>query len=329
MLLDNSKRNFILTDKMRFAVMAMAGFLLVVGWFNFSAKNVTLIVDGNHRDIVVHGKTVQEVLDQAGIKLSPEDSVRPAQGQRVYDGSIVVVARKQAVEILDGTQKMVAAMTMPSVAEILAAQGLTLGKDDVVEAKLAGEQGKQPSIKITRRNVETFTERKELSYSVEQEADKDLAPWENRVVRKGVIGILENTIRVVTENGKETERKVIKSKTLRKPVNELIRYSVASVSRGNSTYRQVKQLTMHATAYTHTGNRTATGTWPTHGTVAVDPRTIPLGTPLYVEGYGFAVASDTGGAIKGNRLDVFLETEKNAQKWGKKTVKVQILRKIN
>lgn len=330
MVLDNYKRNLIhMTGRMRYAVIALAGFVLVAGWFIFSAKNVTLIVDGEPTQLVVWGSTVDDVLRKAGVDLKDEDTVRPAKGSRIYEGSVIVAARRQKIEIVDGTKKKVAVMTMPSVAEILVSQGITLGKDDVVEAQLNPAKGQRPSIKITRRDIKTFKERQVIAYKVKKEPDDTLAPWENRIVRKGVNGILVNTIRVIVENGKEIERKIVDSTTVRKPVNEVVRYSVATVSRGNTNYRPVKQLTMVATAYTHTGNKTATGTWPAYGTVAVDPRTIPLGTPLYVEGYGFAVAEDTGGAIKGNKLDVFLENRKNALKWGKKTVKVQILRKIN
>lgn len=330
MVLDNYKRNLIhMTDRMRYTVMVLAGFVLVAGWFIFSAKNVTLIVDGEPTQLVVRGSSVEDVLRKAGVDLKDGDTVRPAKSSRIYEGSVIVAARRQRVEIIDGTEKKVAAMTMPSVIEILAAQGITLGKDDVVEAQLASGIGCQPYINITRRDIKTFKERKSIAYKVKREPDDTLAPWENIVICKGIAGLMENTVRVVVENGKEIERKIVDSTTLKKPVNEIIRYSVATVSRGNNNYRSVRELTMIATAYTHTGNRTATGTWPAYGTVAVDPGTIPLGTPLYVEGYGFAVAADTGGAIKGHKLDVFLENEKNARKWGKKAVKVQILRKIN
>jgi len=75
---------------------------------------------------------------------------------------------------------------------------------------------------------------------------------------------------------------------------------------------------LKVTAYTHTGNRTASGIWPRRGHVAVDPKLIPLGTKLFIEGYGPAVAVDTGGAIKEHRMDVFFETEKEARKWGRR-----------
>lgn len=83
---------------------------------------------------------------------------------------------------------------------------------------------------------------------------------------------------------------------------------------------------MLATAYTHTGNRTATGTMPRVGVVAVDPKVIPLGTRLYIDGYGFARAEDTGGAIKGDKIDLFLDTSEEAKRFGRRWVTVYILK---
>jgi 3D (Asp-Asp-Asp) domain-containing protein len=59
--------------------------------------------------------------------------------------------------------------------------------------------------------------------------------------------------------------------------------------------------------------------------IAVDPSVIPLGSKVHVEGYGYAVAGDTGGAIKGHKIDVFISGQGQALKWGKKKVKVTIL----
>jgi 3D (Asp-Asp-Asp) domain-containing protein len=66
-------------------------------------------------------------------------------------------------------------------------------------------------------------------------------------------------------------------------------------------------------------------TRPQRGTVAVDPRVIPLGTRLYVPGYGEARAEDTGGAIQGYRIDLFFPTREEALAWGRRTVEVEIL----
>ena len=81
------------------------------------------------------------------------------------------------------------------------------------------------------------------------------------------------------------------------------------------------------TFYTHTGNRTATGVYPKAGrTVAVDTKYIPHGTVLYIEGIGLRIAEDTGGDIKGNRLDVFVDSKEEAIKKGFKKAKVHILK---
>jgi 3D (Asp-Asp-Asp) domain-containing protein len=91
-------------------------------------------------------------------------------------------------------------------------------------------------------------------------------------------------------------------------------------------------MIFEATVYTRSAEEetldgiTASGTIVSRGTVSVDPRIIPLGTKLYVEGYGHAYALDTGGAIKGNRIDLYVETKKEAFEWGRRQVKVWILK---
>ena len=88
-------------------------------------------------------------------------------------------------------------------------------------------------------------------------------------------------------------------------------------------------LTMQATAYTG-GTLTATGSKPVYNpggisTIAVDPNVIPLGSKVYVSGYGTAIAADTGGAIKGNIIDIYLNSEADCIAWGRRTVTVEIL----
>lgn len=83
-----------------------------------------------------------------------------------------------------------------------------------------------------------------------------------------------------------------------------------------------KVMVMEATAYAYTGQKTATGTWPKFGTIAVDPEVIPFGSRLWVEGYGYGIAEDTGSAIKGMIIDVYMDKEDRALEWGRKKVQV-------
>ncbi|MGF9775685.1 LysM peptidoglycan-binding domain-containing protein [Priestia aryabhattai] len=94
-----------------------------------------------------------------------------------------------------------------------------------------------------------------------------------------------------------------------------------------------KSMTVEATAYTANcagcSGTTATGvnlkSNPNQRVIAVDPSVIPLGSKVYVEGYGQAVAADTGGAIKGNRIDVFVSSDNAAQDWGRRSVKITVI----
>jgi len=112
------------------------------------------------------------------------------------------------------------------------------------------------------------------------------------------------------------------------------RTEVVSTPKVDSHYSSSRTLTMVATAYTANcaggSGVTATGidlkANPNQKVIAVDPNVIPLGSKVYVEGYGTAIAADTGGAIKGNRIDVFIPDYRSAVAFGRKTVQVDILK---
>ena len=88
-------------------------------------------------------------------------------------------------------------------------------------------------------------------------------------------------------------------------------------------------MTVTTTAYSPAepglSMNTATGARAGYGVIAVDPRVIPLGTKLYIPGYGYGVAADTGGAIKGNKIDVCFDTVAECIAWGRRTVTITIL----
>jgi 3D (Asp-Asp-Asp) domain-containing protein len=119
-----------------------------------------------------------------------------------------------------------------------------------------------------------------------------------------------------------------------KPVSAPASVSAPTVSRGSSNPPQGKQvLNMVATGYDGCyecnkpfyGQPSYIGLPLQRGIVAVDPKVIPMGTRLYVEGYGEAIAADQGNAIKGNRIDLYFDTHQQGLNWGIKTVKVTIL----
>ncbi|KFM99366.1 enterotoxin [Bacillus clarus] len=128
----------------------------------------------------------------------------------------------------------------------------------------------------------------------------------------------------------KSEEPVVQEKPAAKPVAKAVETSGPSGGR---------EITVEATAYTaHPGENgtyggrvlTAMGhdltANPNMKVIAVDPKVIPLGSKVWVEGYGEAIAGDTGGAIKGNRIDVLVGSDSTADNWGRKSVKVKILK---
>lgn len=103
-----------------------------------------------------------------------------------------------------------------------------------------------------------------------------------------------------------------------------------TVSRG--TRPEGRVITMVATGYTdapeenwpYAGAPSYIGLPLARGIVAVDPDIIPMGSKLYVEGYGEAIAADQGGAIQGNRIDLFFDSKQEAFDWGMRTIKVTV-----
>ena len=135
-------------------------------------------------------------------------------------------------------------------------------------------------------------------------------------------------------HNKLTTTKVKVGQTLQLPENANLAKAkkLRAQSSAKAAASKYKTLRVSSTAYTAycTGcsGRTKTGfnlrANPNAKVIAVDPKVIPLGTKVWVEGYGTAVAADTGGAIKGNKIDVFMSTKKKAYAWGRKKVTIKV-----
>lgn len=148
--------------------------------------------------------------------------------------------------------------------------------------------------------------------------------------QEGKPGTVKRTYKVIYRDGKPVGKELIKEeRSVAKDETFLMGKAGYPTSRGS--WSRTRVLDMVATAYTNSpsenggSTRSATGNSLIFGVVAVDPRVIPLGTKLYVEGYGFAYACDTGGAIKGNRIDLLMPSFGASNAWGRRKVKVHVL----
>lgn len=223
-----------------------------------------------------------------------------------------------------------------TVGGFLREQGIKLHPQDIVipPADASITAGLEVDLGRVERRREVLKE--VLTYRRDTEYTEDLNVGEIIFLQKGKNGLREKEVEIYRLNGKEAFQKVLQSKLLRPVVQEVVLEGTGYTPRRYRLSRPAtvrKKLEMEATAYypgpedtgPYADGLTATNQKAGFGVAAVDPRVIPLGSRLYVEGYGFALASDKGGAIKGKRIDLCFETYEEAVVFGRKKVHVYLL----
>ncbi|MDN5326931.1 MAG: hypothetical protein PWP41_1627 [Moorella sp. (in: firmicutes)] len=299
----------------------VAGLLtpFLVGW---TGKQVDIYADGQARQVTINQWLVGDFQSRKQENLRIGDWILPLPGGWFWPGLKLFMARGTPVAAEVAGENIWPREAVSVASELLAREGITLGPRDRVETNLGSEEPRQ-YIRVIRVEDSIEVQQQPVDPPVVRRPDRYLAPGQEKVVQEGQPGVRYYKYQVRKENGVEIERRLLETWVEIQPTPKIIAY-------GSRDYPEVSAragdtLMLIATAYTHTGNRTATGIWPYRGVVAVDPRVIPLGTRLYVEGYGYAVAQDTGGLIKGNRIDLFMDSEGEAIRWGRRPVIVRIL----
>ena len=173
------------------------------------------------------------------------------------------------------------------------------------------------------------THQVEVPVAVQYERVDTLPKGEEKVLQEGVVGLDEVEEEIHYKQGDVIDTKELQRKTITPMQPKVVQVGTREVEVSRSYDRVREVITMEATAYLPTDGGgdgiTATGIRARHGVVAVDPNVIPLGTRVYIPGYGEAIAADTGGDIVGNRIDVVLEDYGSAMQFGRRTVDVYIL----
>lgn len=169
----------------------------------------------------------------------------------------------------------------------------------------------------------------EVPVVVQYERVDTLPKGEEKVLQEGAVGLDEVEEEIHYKQGDVIDTKELQRKTITPMQPKVVQVGTREVEVSRSYDRVREVITMEATAYLPTDGGgdgiTATGIRARHGVVAVDPNVIPLGTRVYIPGYGEAIAADTGGDIVGNRIDVVLEDYGSAMQFGRRTVDVYIL----
>jgi len=255
----------------------------------FRVSQVTILVDGAVRRASVLGDTVAAALEEAGIKVAEIDRVEPSLDTLLEDQATIAVTRVTTQE-------------------------------EVVYKRLGFREVRRPSASVNRGVT--------------------------RVLQAGREGREAQHFSVVLEDGVEVARTLVRSEVLQPQVDRIVEYgTVGTLSRGGNNLRYTKVIYVTATAYT--SGAESTGKSPGHpqygitfsglpvqvGHIAVDPSLIPLLSKVYIEGLcevsralsGQYLATDTGSAIRGNRIDIYFESLAEALRFGRRRMRLYLL----
>lgn len=181
----------------------------------------------------------------------------------------------------------------------------------------------------SRITGKTEVEEKEVPFETVYVESDQLPPGMSQIKEEGDTGLLHQVVTTFEVGGQPIDQQVQSSYEVKRPKKRvIIRNSkpVGGESFDLNKFNISQALRVEATAYTYTGNKTATGVAAREGLIAVDPKVIAMGSKVYVEGYGYALAADTGGDIRGNRIDVFFSTFRQCVDWGRRKVHIYVLK---
>lgn len=301
-------------------------------------KTITVAVDGEQRKITTYRSTVAQVLKTNNILLGPKDKISPSLESKLKNEQAIDIKRAVNVKITVDGKDIDLLSPEDNIGSLLKVEGITIRDTDKVDPDISASLVEGMAIKIVRVDKANITEIVPIQFKEVVKVNKSLANTKKQISQEGKNGEKEVITRITYEDGVEVSREVVGETIIKSPKDKIVvqgTYPYMPVSRSGSIMSYSRVFEARATAYwavrgvgkTYTASgRKAVWNPDGYSTIAVDPKVIPYGTKLFVEGYGFAIAADTGTAIKGDKVDVYFNTYKQACNWGAKYVKVYVLK---
>ncbi len=283
-------------------------------------RAVMLIVDDGTIPFVVRttAATIGEALRRAEVTLYLGDTVRPALGGRVHDGLRVVIQRSKPVLITADGRTVQTRTRGKTVGDALVELGVVVTGNDWVSPALSTQVRDNTRIKVVRVLEMMEVEREPIPFVSTMVPDPEMEIDNQRLVQQGQDGEHRRRFKVTFVDGQPVSRMLVDDWVATEPVTRVVAYGTKLVPRtletpeGTITYW--RKMRVYATSYSPARSGTPiTAPWygltrlglpAGKGLVGVDPTVIPLGTRLYVPGYGMALAADTGSGLFGKWLDL-------------------------
>lgn len=303
------------------------------------ARDVVVVVDGEVEEYITTAETVGEFLEEKNFQLTRYDEVSHSNMHAIDQDLQIDIAVAYPILVIEGKEALELWTTGGTVEEILEDNSITYTELDKIEPALQTEIEEDTEITITHVEKELEEIEEAIPFNTVEKQDESLNKGSKKTLTDGKDGKVAKTYEVTFENGEEVEREVVAEEVIAESVDQVVAIGTKVVqAQVAATNKSVEPAvagtvyTMEATAYspycTGCSGISASGkdlrVSPMPRVIAVDPSVIPLGSKVWVEGYGEAIAADKGGAIKGYKVDVLLPKSQVYQ-WGRKSVQVKVL----
>jgi uncharacterized protein YabE (DUF348 family) len=301
-------------------------------------KTVTVTVDGRQIQFITYKSTVKQALEDNNIYIGSKDKIVPSLESNLTDRENITLKRAVSIKVKVDGKNLNIQSAEENIAEMLNKESITIKSEDRVTPAKETPLFKDMEVEIVRVETKIITEVIPVNYQEILKKDNKQPNTKIQILQEGRGGEKLIITSIVYENGKEVSKKIINETIIKEPVDKIIKqggYPLLPVSRSGDIMAYSRVFKAKATAYWAVrgvgSTYTASGRkaiWDPDGysTIAVDANVIPYGTKLFIEGYGFAIAADTGTAIIGNTIDVYFNTYNEACNWGLKYVNVYILK---
>lgn len=321
-------------------------FMLLIMFYGTSIKNVSVVVDGTEKTFQTRESVLQRILDEQGISVGEHDRVSHSLEASMESGDRVVIEKAKPVQLTDGGQTKTVYTTGKTVEQLVADLQITLSDLDKVTPALDSVIDENSEVKIVRIKKDIEEIQEPIAFETVKKNEPKLIRGKEQVVQEGQEGILLKKKEKVFEDGVLVSEQIVDEKIHTESVQKVIavgtKNPVVALSSSSPTMEEltkngvkfdVKQvlnnvkLTAYSAGPASTGKDpdhpqygiTASGARVTEGrTIAVDPKVIPMGWWVYIEGLGFRRAEDTGSAVKGNKIDVYFDSHDYAVRFGTK-----------
>jgi len=318
--------------------------MFMVLMYGTATKRIHVVLNGKETVVETQQWELNRLLDEQAITMGAYDKINLPLDSKIKDGDRVVIDFAQPFQLTADGKTETKYTTAKTVASALQEYQVELGTDDKIVPSLASALTPNSEIKIVRVQKVAQDVTEEIPYDTVKQDDAKLAKGKQEVVQEGKEGVLLKQIVKVYEDGVLVAENLLDQTVQEPSVNKIVAVGTKKevvtlslkdkpdqkASKGdiNFNYKEILN-NVSLTAYTAAGGGkakddpyygyTASGTKVTEGrTIAVDPKLIPLGWWVYIDGIGFRRAEDTGGAIKGKTIDVYYEDEDYVNRFGRK-----------